>query len=62
VKVFNVLGEEVRTLVDGHQKANTYQVTWDGKDADGKSVASGVYFCTLKAGEFSQTAKMVFMK
>jgi hypothetical protein len=62
MKLFNILGEEVRTLVDGHQKANTYQVTWDGKDADGRSVASGVYFCTLKAGEFSQTTKMVFLK
>ena len=62
LKVFNVLGEEIRTLVDGHQKANTYQVTWDGKDADSRSVASGVYFCTLKAGEFSKTTKMVFLK
>jgi hypothetical protein len=62
VKVFNVLGAEVRTLVDQHQKANTYQATWDGKDAEGKSVASGVYFCTMEAGEFSQTTKMVFMK
>jgi hypothetical protein len=62
MKVFNILGEEVRTLVDGQQSANTYQVTWDGKDADGKLTASGVYFCTLKAGEFSETMKMVFMK
>jgi hypothetical protein len=62
LKVFNVLGEEVRTLVDADQQANTYQVTWDGRDANGKQVASGVYFCTLEAAEFSQTAKMVFMK
>jgi len=62
VKVFNVLGAEVRALVDQHQKANTYQATWDGKDADGKSVASGVYFCTMEAGEFSQSTKMVFLK
>jgi hypothetical protein len=62
VKVFNVLGAEVRALVDQHHKANTYQATWDGKDADGMSVASGVYFCTMEAGEFSQTTKMVFLK
>ena len=60
--VFNILGEEVRTLVDGYQSANTYQATWDGKDADGRSVATGIYFCTLKAGEFSQITKMVFLK
>ncbi len=62
LKVFNVLGEEVRALVDAHQKANTYQVTWDGKNAAGRSVASGVYFCTLEAGSFTQTNKMVFLK
>ena len=62
LKIFNIVGEEVRTLVDSHQSANTYQVTWNGMDADGKLVASGVYFSTLKAGEFSATTKMVFMK
>ena len=62
LKVFNVVGEEVRTLVDSHQSANTYQVTWNGMDADSKSVASGVYFCTLKAGDFSKTTKMVFLR
>lgn len=62
VKIYNIVGEEVRTLVDSHQSANTYQVTWDSKDAAGKSVSSGVYFCTLSAGEFSATTKMVYMR
>ena len=62
LKVFNVLGEEVRTLVDADQQANTYQVTWDGRDAGGKQVASGVYFCKLQAGSFEGSTKMVFMK
>ncbi len=62
LKIYNVLGEEVRTLVDADQQANTYQVTWDGRDAGGKQVASGVYFSTLKAGEFDATTKMVFLQ
>jgi len=62
LKIFNVLGEEVRTLVDADQQANTYQVTWDGRDANGKPVASGVYFCTLKAGAFDASTKMAFIK
>jgi hypothetical protein len=62
LKVFNVLGEEVRTLVDADQQASTYQVTWDGRDAGGKQVASGVYFCKLQAGSFEGSTKMVFMK
>ncbi|MFC1683555.1 T9SS type A sorting domain-containing protein, partial [Candidatus Zixiibacteriota bacterium] len=62
VKIYNIVGEEVRTLVDSHQSASTYQVTWDSKDATGKSVSSGVYFCTLSAGEFSATTKMVYMR
>jgi len=62
LKVFNVMGEEVRTLVDADQQANTYQVTWDGRDAGGKQVASGVYFCKLQARDFDASTKMVFMK
>jgi len=62
LKIFNVLGEEVRTLVDADQQANTYQVTWDGRNSSGNQVASGVYFSTLKAGDFDATVKMVFIK
>lgn len=57
LKVYNVLGAEVATLVDEDQLANFYSVSWN---ADG--LASGVYFCTLKAGEFEKTIKMTFLK
>jgi len=62
LQVFNVLGEEVRTLVDADQQANTYQVTWDGRDAGSRQVATGVYFCKLQAGSFEGSTKMVLMK
>jgi hypothetical protein len=62
LKVFNILGEEVRTLVEGDQQANVYQVPWDGRNSGGQQVSSGVYFCNLKAGEFNASIKMLFVK
>jgi hypothetical protein len=57
LKVYNVLGAEVAMLVDADQKANFYTVRWDAKD-----MASGVYFCTLNAGDFKAVKKMVLLK
>jgi hypothetical protein len=55
--VYNVLGAEVATLVDAEQQASFYTVQWDAKD-----LASGVYFCTLSAGDFKAVKKMVLLK
>ncbi len=65
--IYAANGAIVRTLVLGHQAAGIYQnrnraVYWDGKNAQGESVASGVYFYTLTAGDFSATRKMLIMK
>jgi subtilisin family serine protease len=60
--VYNVLGRKVKTLVNEFQTAGFKRVEWNGKDNSGKKVASGVYYYELKAGEFSQTRKMVLMK
>ncbi len=57
LKVYNVLGELMETLVDERQRAGSYRVRWDAS-----KVASGIYFCTLKAGGYRQTIKMVVMK
>jgi len=62
LKVYNILGEEVRTLVDENKKPGGYKVIWDGKDGKGKEVSSGVYFYRLKAGDFSQSKKLVIVK
>jgi len=48
LKIYNVLGQEVRTLVDREQPAGSYRVLWDGRDNSGKDVSSGIYFCRLK--------------
>jgi len=57
VKIYNLLGEEIATLVSGNFAAGTYQITWDGSQ-----MPSGVYFCRLTAGEYVQTMKAVLMK
>jgi len=62
LRIFNTLGQEVRTLLDVEQKASSCTVTWNGRDNMSGEVASGLYFCRLKAGEFSKTIKMVLLK
>lgn len=62
LKIYNILGEEVRTLVDGKKKPKEYKVLWDGKDKKGKEVSSGVYFYKLSSGDFHQTKKLVLIK
>jgi serine protease AprX len=47
LKIYNVLGQKVRTLVDEEKFPGTYQVIWDGKDDEGEDVASGIYFYQL---------------
>ena len=60
--VYDVSGQRVRTLVDNHQRADAYKVTWDGINDGGQRVASGMYFYKLVAGKFVQTRKMVLLK
>ncbi|UCE17165.1 MAG: T9SS type A sorting domain-containing protein, partial [Gemmatimonadota bacterium] len=62
LKIYNMLGQEVRTLVDEEREAGYYTATWDSKNDNGSEVASGVYFCTLRAGDFTATKRMVLMK
>jgi hypothetical protein len=60
--VYNVLGQRVKTLVDEFQTVGYKSAHWDGKDEKGKECASGVYFYRLKAGDFSESKKMILMK
>lgn len=62
LKIFNVFGQEVRTLVDDRQAAGFHQARWDGKDNDGRSLASGVYLYQLIANGFVDTRKMVLTR
>ena len=60
--VYSSLGQEVRTLVDDVQDVGEYTVRWDGRDAVGRQVASGVYFYRMRAGDFSETKRMMLLK
>ena len=62
LRICDVLGREVRSLVKDGQTAGVYQVTWDGQDERGKEVASGVYFYRLETPGFSQTKRMLLLK
>jgi len=62
VKVFNLIGEEVRTLVSQVRGVGTHHVEWDGTANDGKAVPSGVYLYQMTAGEFRDMKKMVLLK
>ncbi|NOY57952.1 MAG: T9SS type A sorting domain-containing protein, partial [Calditrichaeota bacterium] len=66
LKIYDVNGHLVRSLISGQQSAGTHLVTWDGRDENGAKVVSGVYFYQFKAAgakqSFSQTNKMILMK
>jgi photosystem II stability/assembly factor-like uncharacterized protein len=61
LKVFDVLGNEIATLVDEYKPAGTYEVEFNPSTINHQP-SSGVYFYQLKAGEFIQTKKMIFLK
>ncbi len=60
--VYNILGQEVRTLVNEAKVAGTYTLRWDGRDNVGRDVAAGVYFYRLNAGSHEFIKKMVLLK
>lgn len=62
LKIYNILGQKLRTLVDEPKRAGNYEVIWDGKDDKGKEVASGIYFYRLKVAEFIECKKMLLLK
>lgn len=62
LRVYNVLGQGVRTLVDEEQAPGYYSVVWDGRGGKGEEVSSGIYFCRMKAPGFEQVRRLVLIK
>ncbi|MBI2505800.1 MAG: hypothetical protein HYW07_21510 [Candidatus Latescibacteria bacterium] len=60
--VFNVLGQQVRVLVEGVQEPGAYQLVWDGRDQGGTAVATGIYFYRLEAGAFSAVQRTALVR
>ena len=66
IKIYNIKGAVVRTLVDGEMKAAYHEVIWDSKDNTGKQVGSGVYFYKMisegNSGDYTSAKKMILLK
>ena len=62
LRIYNLLGQEVRTLVNGFQPAGQQQVLWDGLDNKNNTVPSGIYIYRIEAGSFVNARKMVMLQ
>jgi hypothetical protein len=60
--IYNITGQRIATLIDHHLEAGSHSIIWNGRDETGRTVSSGIYFYRLKAGEFTETRKMVLLK
>ncbi len=62
LKIYNVSGQIVKTLVNGNQQAGQFTMSWNGCDDLGLPVSSGVYLCVLKAGSYSCSRKITVLR
>ena len=62
IKVYNAMGQLVRTLENGRMEPGRYSSHWDGANASGNRVSSGVYFYKMEAGTFAATKKMLLVR
>jgi hypothetical protein len=62
VRIYDIAGRLVKTLVEAEKPAGYYTVPWAGRNDAGQRVASGVYFCRMESGAFRKTRKMVLLK
>jgi Leucine-rich repeat (LRR) protein len=62
LRVYNIAGQLVRTLVNNYANAGYHEAVWDGQNAFGQQVASGVYIYELRAGSFRSHKKMLLVK
>jgi hypothetical protein len=62
LKIYDILGREIKTLVNQDQTSGVYEVIWNADDELGNKVSTGVYFYRIDAGEFVQTKKMMLIK
>jgi hypothetical protein len=68
LRIYDIMGREIRTLVNGNEAVGYKNILWDGKDSSGNPVSSGMYIYHFSATsrksnlQFSQTRKMILMK
>jgi len=62
LRVFDLLGKEIKMLVNEEQSAGFYNISWDGIDNSGTSVASGIYLYSIEAGNYKMMRKMILVR
>ena len=62
LSIYNIKGQKVKQLVSEQLSAGQHSVVWNGKDNNGKSVSSGIYFYKLRTDNFEKTRKMILIK
>ena len=62
IKIYNSLGQLIAVLVDKEQFPGQYKVIWNGKDINNNLATSGIYFCSIQAGNYRTTRKMILLR
>lgn len=62
INIYNMLGQQIRNLVETHQRAGNFQITWDGRNDAGIAVSSGIYFYVLQTDDARMLRKMTLLK
>lgn len=62
ISIYNIQGQKVKTLMKEQKGKGNYTIRWDGTDNKGIRVASGIYFCRMKADDLSEAKKIVLLK
>ena len=62
VAVYDLLGRKIASLLSGNQAAGQYTLEWNGRDANGVGVPTGMYFLRMSSDEFNATQKIMLMK
>ncbi|MEW5922827.1 MAG: S8 family serine peptidase [Candidatus Zixiibacteriota bacterium] len=62
ISVYNILGQNITTLIDEIQSAGRYSTVWNGRDRQGRMSPSGIYFYRIKAGDYDESRKMLLLK
>jgi hypothetical protein len=62
IKVYDITGREIKTLINEQLNAGTYKADWNSTDNSGANVSSGVYFYRITAGNYTETKRMMLIK